>query len=117
MASDKYYGFITKKYNEYVQKFINLTSDNKTISPEFEIIANKYNKKRPNVLAMMLDYAITAGGPDIIDHLLDLGADPHKIPLDNNIHELVSDNDIDKKTIRKMVKVFAKHGFIVNLTD
>lgn len=111
--------FTSEKWNKYVHKFVDLTVDAKEISPEFEQIANKYNKRRPYILAMMLYFALTGGQPDIIDHLLNLGADPHLIDLDPDfdVNQLISDGDIEKKVVKKMEKVMKKHGYDVNLRD
>lgn len=85
MKKEDTYGLSTKKYNEYVSRFIDLTSIPDVISPEFEKTANKYRKRRPRILAMMLEYAIISGRPDIIQHLLDLGASPYNIIEDNTL--------------------------------
>ena len=111
-----FYDISVNKYNKYVDQFVNWTSES-GISPNFAITANKYHRRKPLILAMMLEYAIVAGRPDIISHLLDIGANPHHIDPDNNIHELLSDGDIDSKTIKKMENVFAKWKFRVNLHD
>ncbi len=109
------YGFKTKKYNYYVDLFINLTDSCETdISVEFEEIANKYKKRRPLILGMMLEYAIISGRPDIVKHLLDLGADPNNV-CENTLHELISDNDISKKKIKLMTEIFFQYGYKVDL--
>lgn len=66
---------------------------------------------------MMLDYAIISGRSDILEHLLKLGANPHNIDPNNNIHELINDNEINKKIVRQMEKIFTKYGFNVDLHD
>lgn len=95
--------FTGEKWNKYVKKLIDLTCDAKEISPEFERIANKYNKRRPYILAMMLYFALIGGQPDIIDHLLNLGADPQLIDLnpDFDVNQLINDGEIEKKVVKK----------------
>lgn len=119
---EKKLNFSTEKWNKYVGKFIYLTHDiKKGISSEFEEISNKYktSERGPYILSMMLYFSLTAGRPDIVDHLLNLGADPHLVDLnpDFDVNQLINDNDIDKKTVKKMEKIMKNHGYNVNLRD
>ena len=120
---EKKLGFSNEKWNSYVIKFIELThsysNKNKEISPEFQEISNKYHKRRPYILAMMLYFALTGGRPDIVDHLLFLGANPHLIDLnpDFDVNQLINDNDIDKKVSKKMEKIMKKYNYEVDLRD
>lgn len=102
--------------NDYVDIFSNLTSTN-AISSEFNTIAKSYTGIQQNIiLAMMLEYAIIGGRVDIIEHVLDLGANPNFICKQNYIHELLNDTGIDKKTIIQMEYAINRRGYNINLT-
>lgn len=110
------YNLSDSTYNNYVSNFSQLTEEN-GISTKFDKIAKLYTGKQQHlVLAMMLEYAIVSGRVDIIEYLLDLGANPYLISEHNYIHELLSDNDIDNKIIIQMESVINMRGYKINLT-